>query len=169
VNKPIVFTAGALALGAFMAFVDFTSGPSQSLLAFNSTVLSGLTIILVGLLVIAWTERAPKEAREHFRWARRTPLKEMVETLRGARDGYVSNRRDIARTLRWAVEAEIEAAASSRPREEVDAYLERILDARSFLEFFSESQWRTAKVEVSVGYITRLRGVVASVEQSLGF
>jgi hypothetical protein len=168
-NKAAVAAVAAVALAAFMLLQDLVSGPSLSLLALNSTILSVLMVVLVSLLAAALTVRDARTNAEHFRWVRRTPVGEMAETLKGANDGFTSNRREVARTLRWAVGAKFGNETGTRSQEAVDTYLKSILSPRSFEEFFSESDWRASKVEASRGYLVRLKEVVTSVGQSLEF
>jgi hypothetical protein len=127
-----------------------------------------LTIILVSLYAVG-EERAGAEKSKDFVRLRRTPPRQMVGTLVGAKDGYTSNRREIARILRDAVDAKIGTGIGTWPPHAADSYLKSILGAQSYAEFISEPERMTARVEATKGYITRLRDVVALVGQSIGF
>lgn len=168
-NKPAVVAAAAIALGSLMALLDFISGPSLNLLAVNSTILSALTIMSVALLATPGTVPAGKETRESFDGKRRTPMVEMVGLLKGARDGYTLNRKEIALVLRSAVDSKMGDGASPPPHETVDAYLRSALGPQSFSEFFSEDEWRSTRVESSKNYLARLKDVVTTLKQSLEF
>ena len=168
-NKTALIAAAAVVLGVIMAAVDSTSGPSLNLLAANSTILLLLTVILVGLFALGGAESAARDADRDIAPQRRAPQMEMVETLKGARDGYTTNRREIARILRRAVNARAGAGAGNRSPEAADAYLETILDAASYSEFIAGPEQMTTRVKATKGYITRVGDVVALVERSIGF
>lgn len=168
-NKSAVAVAAAIILGSFMALFDFTSAPSSNLLGANSTAILALTIVSVAVLATPSVKPGGKKARQNLDWARRTPMEETARRLRGASKGYTWDRKEIALTLRSAVDAKVVDETSLLPLEAVDAYLRSVLGEQSFNEFFSEDGWRATKVEASDDYLTRLRDVVTSLRQSLEF
>jgi hypothetical protein len=168
-NKTRIVAFVSLALAILMAVLDIAMGPSLTLFASNSTILLVLTICLASLYSIAGVQAAREESREISGIEGRTLPARMVGTLRGARDGYASSRREVARILTGAVDARLGNVSGARPRETAEAYLRGILDAQSYSEFIGEPEHMAARVEVAKGYITRLRNAVAVIGGSIGF
>jgi len=168
-NKTALAIDAAIFLAIFMAMVDLLSAPSSSLLAANSTMVLALTIMSVSLLAILSRRPVGKRTEQAVGRTRGTPMDEMTELLKGASKGYTWNRKEIALTLRSAVNARIDNDAGPLAHETADAYLRSVLGGQTFEEFFSEDGWRATRVAGSYGYLTRLKVVVASLTQSLGF
>ena len=168
-NKSAIATDAAIFLATFMVVVDLLYGPSSSLLAANSTMILALTTTSVALIITLSRRPAWKRPEQAVDRMRTTPVRDMVELLKGASKGYTWNRKEIAFALRSAVNAKIDNDAGPLAHETADTYLKSVLGGQTFEEFFSEGGWRAAKVEGSYGYLTRLKAVVASLTQSLGF
>jgi hypothetical protein len=168
-NKIALVIDGGIFLGILMAAIDLSSSPGTSLLGANSTMLMALTITSVVLLAVLGTRGPGNGTPQALERARETPIEEMAGILDGASKGYTLNRKEIALNLRAAVNARIGDDASPLPHEDADAYLKNVLGSQTFEEFFSEDSWRATRVQGTHGYLTRLRLVVASLKQSLGF
>lgn len=168
-NKSALAIDAAIFLATFMAMVDLLSAPSSSLLAANSTmvlVLITMSVVLLAILTRRSTGGRTEQAADRTRG---TPVNEMAELLKGASKGYTWNRKEIALTLKSAVNAKIGHDADHLAHETADAYLRSVLGSQTFEEFFSEDGWRATRVAGSYGYLTRLKAAVASLTQALGF
>jgi hypothetical protein len=166
-NRLRIMVAAAIGLGVFMALVDTLSPPSVSLLAADSTMVLALTTISVALLASPSARLSTKKGNQAPRPTRRTPLGEMAEQLLGASKGYTLNRKEIAFALRTAVNVKIGNEASPLPNEPSDAFLRHTLGDQTFAEFFSEGGWTATRVKDSIGYLARLKVVVATLTKSL--
>lgn len=152
--------------GFLMAVQDLVSGPSLNLLAVNSAVLVTLTIASIALLAFngtghVWTGAAAAQDRE------RSPTREVLNLLEGARRGYTRDRKEIARTLRAAVEVKLGGKEGHPSREAVDSYLSKSMGQELFSELLSEDQGNAVRVKPTKEYISNLRTAVASLEMSL--
>ncbi len=168
-SKARTLALSAVVVGSLLAYLDFTSSPSPSLLAVNSTVLIALTaasVALVAAATRAGSIRSPERALERIS---KPPLEAMNELAKGARDGYVSNRKQVARVFRTAVDAKIQSEPMLGPvnRNDVDEFLRSAVGGPLFTEFFAEDEWKTVRVVSSRGYISRLAQVIEMVERSL--
>ena len=167
-NKAAILAAIAIALGSLMVALDLAYAPNLSLLAADSTILSVLTVMVVALLVARSVRPAGKET-EAVAEARRMPVDEMAELLRGALDGYTLNRKEISHMLRSALDAKKADEQGPPSHEDVDAYLRSVLGHETFSQFLSEDAWRDVRVKSSQEYLTHLRNAVTLLSESLGF
>jgi len=162
-----LLVAFALGLGVFMMILDSLSGPSQSLLAANSTMMLAVTIITVALLASPGAKPLYGSQGQVRSPTRGTPLNETTEQLKGASKGYTLNRKEIAQTLRAAVNVKIGSETNHLPNEASDAFLMSILGDQTFAEFFSEDGWKATRVSDSISYLARLKAVVVALTKSL--
>ncbi len=159
----------AVAIGSFLAYLDFTSSSSLSLLAANSTVLIALTAASVALVAASTRAGSIRSRERALERISRSPLEAMTELAKGAHDGYVSNRKDVARIFRTAVDAKIQREPGLGPvkRNDEDEFLRSAVGGPLFAEFFAEDEWKIVRVASSHGYISRLAQVIVLVKRSL--
>jgi hypothetical protein len=147
--------------------VDFLLGPSLNLLSINSTALIALT--LASVAVIAFGSQEARGTRPEVPVLRvRMPARELYALVRGARDGYLSNRRAVARIVIGGLAAKMVNGAKPPTGEEVEKYVQEALAGSYDEELFPASSASRARVRPSGTYIPRLKKAISLVEQRLG-
>lgn len=165
-NRSVILPAAAITLGSMTVAFDLTYAPNLSLLAADSTLLSALAAVIVALLVARSVKPARRESGA-LGEARRMPVDEMAELLRGAQEGYTLNQKEVARMLRSAVDAKKADEQGSPFHETVDTYLRSVLGQETFSRLLSEDAWRDTRVKSPQGYLSSLRNAVVLLSESL--
>ena len=165
-RKALVIFVGAASLGVLAATLDLVLAPSLDLLSINSTGLLALSTLAVVALALAGAKAEPaRDARGH---RVRRPEADMRRLVRGAREGYVSNRRSIARMVTGAAVAKLDQGRRPPSDQEIEGHLRGVL-GRSYtpVVIAPETESRT-RVPPPDGYLAALKEGISLLEKDLG-
>ena len=165
-RKTHVVFAGAASLGVLAAVLDFVLAPSLDLLSINSTGLLVLSSLAVVALALAGVRAKPVRNGRSYRVRR--PEADMRRLVRGASEGYVSNRRSIAKMVTGAAVAKLDQGRRPLSEQEVEGHLREVL-GRSYIPVViaPETESRT-RVPPADGYLAALKEGISLLEKDLG-
>ena len=165
-KSSFVLFVAASGRGRLVASLDSVLGPSLNLLSINSTGLTALTALSVGIILLLGSRRAPP-ARAPPKYRVRMPALEMQALVRGAREGYVSNRRGVARVLAGAAKARLDDGRMAPTGPEVEGYLRAALGSSYSGDLFLPQAENRVRVPPSGTYVASLKEAVALLERRL--
>ena len=165
-KAPVIF-AGAASMGALVAALDLVLAPSLDLLSINSTGVLALSTMAVAALALAGASKTkPAPVGKGYRV--RSPEADMHRLVQGASEGYVSNRRSIARMVAGAAAAKLDQGRGPPSDQEVEGHLRGVLGGSYLPVGAAPGTESRTRVPPADGYLAALKAGISLLEEDLG-